>query len=295
MDYVSLIRASFGWYPIREFWKWVCGYVALLFIFCAAFFALMPQLPQDALLLLSLPIGAPIFAQFFLFAALMVLAGLLVHIKTFTIALRQNGLHANPITLPSYSMYLFLVLLLLGALCIFFSAAALIALMLMPLLSMPAGTLSLVAGMSVYALALLAIFIYSCIRLSLMGVYFWSRENCGIFECVRLSMQATKGNEAKIAISVLLLALALITASSLIYIAYFALLLVLSLLSMPLASLSAGLMFVPISLIVLLYIITSIANEGLVFGAKPFWSVELYLQLEEMRRQKKKPRKKKQP
>jgi len=288
MDYSSLIRASFGWYSSKEFWKWVCGYVALLFVFCAAFFALMPDVPKDPLLLLSVPLGAPIFADFIAFGFIMVLAGLLMHVKTFTIALRQNGLHARHISLSSYFQYLLLALLLLCALCIFLATAAVIAAFLMPLFSIPAGFISLVAGMSIYALIILAIFIYSCIRLSLMGVYFWSRENCGIFQCLRLSMQATRGNVAKIAIGVLLLALALLVATGLIYIAYFALLLIISLLAAPLLALSPQLFFIPIALIVLLYILASIANEGLVFGAKPFWSVELYLQLGQMQKGQKK-------
>lgn len=280
MDYSNLVKQSFAWYKNMEFWKWIGGFTAILVVFYAlligAALVSAPSAGAAAPPEQMMPLMSSMLAGAVVFIILLVLAAVFVQVKILTIALRQGGLKANSITLLPFAKYIALMLLIAVAAVVAIGAAVLLGILLAGIFSfakIPALTMLVLI---VYALLAAAAFFYACARLSLVSVHFWSKENCGIFESMRRSLDSTNGHALEIIIGMLLLGLALLVVGIALWIVAFVLLLVLALLSAALAA-----VFAPLGIVLMLlaYVVVLFVSSAMHMGPSPYWAVELMRQL----------------
>jgi|GEM_PF-1832414 len=285
MEQRKLLTDAFSWYTNREFWKWVGGFTALIVLFYIAVLAVgfsMPSLFDNPMMDQVQASGAASAFVFLYFASLLVIiaGAILVYVNIITIALKQHGLPANPITIVSVLKFAVLSIAVMIAVCILLGAIFLGFMAFMMLMSaISSSKLLTIFGVMLYALPALAVLLYVGARLSIINVYFWTKQNCGILEAISLSLKTTNGRVREIVFAQILLAVAFLVVLLSFYI-YIIIAVVLGvMLSLALASISAYLLIIPAILAVLFYLAMLLAQEAITFGVQTYWFVGLYKQL----------------
>lgn len=283
MDQRKLLVDAFSWHTNREFWKWVGGFTAFLVLFYIAVLAVgfsMPAIFKDPMSAAAASGALSALGIGVVLSILAILAvSVFVYVKILAIALKQNSLPSNPITLLSLAKFALLSLLLFAAICILLGTTIIGFIVSTTLISISGFKLPSIAWFALYMLAVLAVMLYVGSRLSLAGVHFWAKQGCGILESARFSLKATKGREREIIVAQLLLLIAFMVVLLSFYI-YLAIAVVAGvLLSIALAAISSYLLIIPTILAVLFYLALLLAQQAAAFGVQSYWLVGLYKQL----------------